>query len=192
MLLFKKKTKEKIDAKLQKINDKTKVDQFRQQLRNQQRKLYNKRMIKGVDYVEPVYNAPFDISEDHVPVMTNAERELYDKRLEMERVRSLSPNTLLRVEEERRKRDDYLQGRIREFTQKILARRNLKSEDAKYDKHQAAKDIRELKAIQAELEQRRIELQYNLRANTGGLIFRETKKLNARKKLSIIKKQNRK
>ncbi len=150
-------------------------------------------MVKGVDFIEPVYKAPFDISEDHVPMMTNTEREYYDKKLEMERMRSFSPNTRLRIEEERRLRDNYLQDKIREFTQKILARRqNKPSQDPKYDKFQATKDIRELKAIQAELEQRRVELQYNLRAYTGGMIFRETKKLNSRVKLANIMKYSKK
>ena len=81
-----------------------------------------------------------------------------------------------------------MQEKIREFTQKLLSRRSNKSEDPTYDKIQAARDIRELKAIQRELEQRRIELQYNLRAHTGGIVFRETKKLNSRAKLSYVKK----
>lgn len=58
-------------------------------------------MLKGVDYTEPVMNAPYDISEDHLKVMTNEERELLDKKLRMERMRSLSPGTLMRIEEER-------------------------------------------------------------------------------------------
>jgi hypothetical protein len=86
---------------LQKVHDKIKNDEFRQNLRAEQRKLSTKRLLKGVDYIEPIYTAPFDISEDHVPVMTNEERAYYDKKIEMERMRSLSPNTLMRVEEER-------------------------------------------------------------------------------------------
>ena len=77
------------------------MDAFRQQLKTEQRRLSSKRMLKGVDFIEPIYTAPFDISEDHVPVMTNEERAYYDRRIEMERVRSLSPNTLMRVEDER-------------------------------------------------------------------------------------------
>jgi hypothetical protein len=86
---------------LQKVNDKIKVDEFRQNLRAEQRKFASRRLTKGVDYIEPIYMAPFDISEDHVPIMTNEERAFYDKKIEMERMRSLSPNTLMRVEEER-------------------------------------------------------------------------------------------
>ncbi len=86
---------------MQKVHDKIKNDEFRQNLRAEQRKLSTKRLLKGVDYIEPIYTAPFDISEDHVPVMTNEERAYYDKKIEMERMRSLSPNTLMRVEEER-------------------------------------------------------------------------------------------
>jgi hypothetical protein len=77
------------------------VDNFRQQLKVEQRKLSTKRMVKGVDFIEPIYTAPFDISEDHVPVMTNEDRAYYDKKIEMGRVRSLSPKTLMRVEDER-------------------------------------------------------------------------------------------
>ena len=82
----------------------------------------------------------------------------------------------------------YLQDKIREYTSKLLARRSNKSLDPAYDKAQAARDIRELKAIQQELEMRRTELQYGVRAQTGGILFRETRKLNARAKLSHVRK----
>ena len=158
-------------------------------MRAEQRKWQNKRLVKGVDFVEPVYSAPFDISEDYVPVMNNEDREFYDRKIEIERMRSLSPNTLLRIEEERRKRDNYLQEKIREYTQKFLSRRGeASSSEPAYDRMEAARDLRELKAIQRELEQRRAELQFNLKAHTGGIIYRETKKLNARAKLSFVKK----
>ena len=96
-----KKTKEKIDTKLQKVNDKKITDKFKDSLKADQRKLFNKRLIKGVDFVEPVHKAPFDISEDHLMVMNNEDRAYLDKRLEEERMRTLSPNTLWRIEEER-------------------------------------------------------------------------------------------
>ena len=70
-------------------------------MRVDQRKLYNKRMVKGVDFVEPVHQAPFDISEDHLMVMNNQDREYLDKCLEQERNRPLSPDTKWRIEEER-------------------------------------------------------------------------------------------
>lgn len=76
-------------------------DKFKESLRKEQRKLLHKRMTKGVDYTEPVMNAPYDISAEHLKVMTNEEREELDKRLKMERMRSLSPETLVRIEEER-------------------------------------------------------------------------------------------
>lgn len=66
--------------------------------------------------------------------------------------------------------------------------KNDKSEP-KYDRLQAARDIRELRAIQRELEERRMEIQFNLRAYTGGLVFRETAKLNKKATVaSILKK----
>lgn len=150
--------------------------------------MYGKRLIKGVDFIEPIHNAPFDISEDHMQVMTNEERAILDKKLALERMRSLSPETLWRIEEERRLRDHMLQDKIREYTNKLLARRNDKSLNPKYDKLQAAKDIRELKAIHREIEQRRYEMQYNIRAYTGGLVFRETAKLNARGRIGNVLK----
>jgi hypothetical protein len=82
----------------------------------------------------------------------------------------------------------YLQDKIREYTNKLLTRRSNKSQDPTYDKVQAARDIRELKAIQQELEARRTELQYGVRAETGGILYRETRKLNARAKLSHVRK----
>jgi len=96
-----KKTKETIDAKLQKVKDKKVTDKFKDNLKADQRKLFNKRLVKGVDFVEPVHKAPFDISDDHLMVMNNEDRAYLDKRLEEERNRSLSPNTLWRIEEER-------------------------------------------------------------------------------------------
>ncbi|CAF0934971.1 unnamed protein product [Brachionus calyciflorus] len=174
--------KEKIDFKIQKVNDKIVAEKFKENLRREQRKLLNKRMVKGIDFVEPVMNAPFDINEDHLKVMTNEERAMLDRKLELERMRSLSPETLWRIEEERRLRDHLLQDKIREYTVKLLNRRNNRNENPKYDKIQAAKDLRELKAIHREIEQRRYEIQFNIRAYTGGLKFRETAKLHNKTK----------
>lgn len=81
-----------------------------------------------------------------------------------------------------------LQDKIREYTAKLLNRRDNKSDNPKYDKLQAAKDLRELKAIQREIEQRRYEIQFNIRAYTGGLKFRETAKLHNKKKTSNVSK----
>jgi hypothetical protein len=63
--------------------------------------LFNKKLVKGVDYVEPVMNAPFDISDEHLMVMTNEERQILDRKLANERMRPISPDTLWRIEEER-------------------------------------------------------------------------------------------
>lgn len=82
-----------------------------------------------------------------------------------------------------------MQEKIREYSVKLLNRRDEKSENPKYDRVQAAKDIKELKAIQHELEQRRYEIQYNLRANTGGLLYRETAKLNKKATTANILKK---
>jgi hypothetical protein len=194
---------------LQKVNDKIVVGDFRDKLRLDQRKLFNKRLIKGVDYIEPVQKAPFDIDENYIMVLSKEEREFLDKQLDAERMRSLSPSTLWRLEDERllffvvdesyfnkkistfwivllqqktiqsrRIRDNILQEKIREFTVKMLNRRDEKSDNPKYDRVQAARDLRELKLIQKELEQRRYEIQFNLRAHTGALVYRETNKLN--------------
>jgi hypothetical protein len=63
--------------------------------------MFGKNLVKGVDYVEPVMNAPFDINEEHMTVMTNEERAALDKKLQDARQKSLSPETLWRLEEER-------------------------------------------------------------------------------------------
>ena len=86
---------------MQKVKDKKITDKFKDNLKAEQRKFFNKRLVKGVDFVEPVHKAPFDISEDHLMVMNNEDRAYLDKRLDEERMRSLSPNTLWRIEEER-------------------------------------------------------------------------------------------
>ena len=154
-----KRSKEKIDARLQKVNDALVTDEFRTKLKTQQRKNQYKRLTKGVDYVEPVKQAPFDISEDHLIVMTKEERELVDKAIEAQQNRPISPNTMYQIEEERRQRDNELQARIRDYTNKLLIRRLNKSQNPKLDRIQAAKDLKELKKIEKELEQRRMELQ---------------------------------
>lgn len=70
-------------------------------MKEEQRKLAYKRLVKGVDYEEPVRNAPFDISDDYINIMTKEEREKLDDRLLHERMRALSPETLWKIEEER-------------------------------------------------------------------------------------------
>ena len=77
------------------------VDDFRVDLKAKQRKLFNKRLVKGVDYVEPVLKAPFDINDDNLMVMNNEDRAYYDAKLADQRMRPLSPDTLWRIEEER-------------------------------------------------------------------------------------------
>lgn len=77
------------------------VNEFRDKMKLEQRKLYNKRLIKGVDYTEPVQKAPFDISEDYLMVMSKKDREFLDKRLEAARNKPVSPETLWQIEEER-------------------------------------------------------------------------------------------
>ena len=175
---------------MQKVNDTKLVNDFRDKLKVQQRKLMHKRLQKGVDYIEPARKAPFDISDDYLMVMSKKDREALDKRLEAARNRPLSPETLMRIEDERRARDHILQEKIREFSAKLLARRDDgKSDNPKYDRIQAAKDIRELRAIQKELEERRMEMQFNLRAYTGGLVYRETAKLNKKATVASILKR---
>ena len=70
-------------------------------MKAKQRKLFNKRLVKGVDYVETVLKAPFDISDDYLMVMNNEERAYYDAKLADQQMRPLSPDTIWRIEEER-------------------------------------------------------------------------------------------
>ena len=83
-----------------------------------------------------------------------------------------------------------LQEKIRDYTKKLLDRRNNKSSNPKDDRIQAAKDLRELKAIEKELEQRRQEMQHNLRATTGTLGHREMAKLNSKATMAHILKSS--
>lgn len=170
------------------MHDKNEQDKFKDEMRVEQRKLLGKRLVKGKDYIEPARQAPFDISEDHLIVMTKEEREYVDKKLDEERRRALSPETLWRVEEERRLRDNELQEKIREYTYNLLNRG--KTVNAKYDRIQAAKDIKELKRIHNEIKGRCAEMQFNVRTVTGNLIYRETKKMNHRATVSNILKSH--
>ena len=77
------------------------MDNFRDKLKVDKRKMLNKRLIKGVDFIDAATKAPFDVSKDHMIVMNNKDREFVDKRLAEERMRRLSPDTLWRIEEER-------------------------------------------------------------------------------------------
>ncbi len=74
-----------------------------------------------------------------------------------------------------------MQDKIREYTQKLLYNRTNKNLNPKLDRIQAARDLRELKKLEKELNQRRSELQHNYKATIGGqLINRETAKLNSK------------
>jgi hypothetical protein len=87
----------------------------------------------------------------------------------------------------RRLRDNQLQDKIREYTHKLLSNRNNKNLNAKMDRIQAAKDIRELRKLEKELNERRSELQHNFKSSTGGqLVYRETAKLNAKATISHV------
>lgn len=89
------------------MKDQEIVDEFRDELKEQQRKLLHKRLTKGVDYEEPVKLAPFDIDEDYIAIMTKEERDKLDQRLLHERTRPLSPETLWKIEEERYKTSHF-------------------------------------------------------------------------------------
>ena len=86
---------------MQKVNDMLVLDAFKDELKRQQSRMQGKRLQKGVDYVEAPHKAPFDISPDHMMVMSNEKREYFDKKITELQKRRLSPETLWRVEEER-------------------------------------------------------------------------------------------
>jgi hypothetical protein len=142
-----KKNKETIDNRLQKFKDTIVIDHFRDNLKETQRKLLHKRMVKNVDYVEPVRQAPFDIDDNYIEIMNNEERARLDDIMMREQMRAISPDTLMKIEDERRARDNYLQDKIREYTNKLLARRDQPKGDAKQDKFQAAQDLREVNKL---------------------------------------------
>jgi hypothetical protein len=113
--------------------------------------------------------------------MSNDEREYLDKKLEYESKRGLSPETKYKIEEDRRIRDNELQERIYNYTRKLMQRQsdgtNI-SNNPKKDRLQAVRDLKELKSIKQELEQRRAEIQHNHRTYTGDLIYKDKIKLN--------------
>lgn len=172
------------------MNDFKVVDDFRTGLKSKQRENQYKRLVKGVDYVEPVYKAPFEVNEEHMAVMTNAERSFVDKKLHEQQIanRSLSPDAMWRVEETRRARDMELERKIIEYKQKLLSRRGSKgpSSNPKNDRVQAARDLKELKLIEKELVKRRSELQHNFRSFTGDVHYNELKKLDSKTNLAAI------
>ena len=85
-----------------------------------------------------------------------------------------------------------MQDKIREYTNKLLKKRELRNENPKIDKLQAARDIKELRILEKELEQRRMELQHNFRSYTGTIKYRETAKLNAKATVANILKTDKK
>ena len=106
-LFFLKRTKEKTDHQLQKIKDQAYIEQFRDEMKEEQQKLLFKRLVKGVDYEEPARKAPFDIDDDYINIMSKEEREKLDDRLLHEKMRSISPETLWKIEEERYSNSNY-------------------------------------------------------------------------------------
>ena len=82
-------------------------------------------------------------------------------------------------------RDNELQDKIREYTNKLLQKRENRNENPKIDKWQAARDIKELKILEKELEQRRMELTYG---TTNKIKYRETAKLNSKATVANILK----
>ena len=70
----------------------------------------------------------------------------------------------------------------------MLQKRDHRNENPKIDKLQAARDIKELRILEKELEQRRMELQYNFRSYTGTIKYRETAKLNSKATVANILK----
>ena len=81
-----------------------------------------------------------------------------------------------------------MEGKIREYTNKLLVRRNNKSTNPKHDRFQAARDLKELKLIEKELSKRRSELQHNFRSFTGDYHYKETAKLDAKATVANILK----
>jgi hypothetical protein len=90
-----------IDSKLQEIKDKAVVDEFRDDLKEKQKKMKYRKMIKGVDYKEPAKLAPFDVDNNHMIVMSSESRARLDQQLKDAQMRPISPETLSRIEEER-------------------------------------------------------------------------------------------
>ena len=89
-------------------------------------------------------------------------------------------------------RDNELQDKIREYTNKLLQKRENRNENPKIDKFQAARDIKELRILEKELEQRRMELQHNFRSYTGTIKYRETAKLTSKATVANILKTDKK
>jgi hypothetical protein len=70
-------------------------------MREKQRKMKYKKMIKNVDYMEPAKVAPFDVDNNHMIIMSSESRARLDQQLKDAQMRPISPDTLARIEEER-------------------------------------------------------------------------------------------
>ncbi|CAF1211085.1 unnamed protein product [Adineta steineri] len=157
----------KINEQLEKIKSKELLHEWKEDYRSSQQQLRRKHLVKGRDYPEAVRQAPFGIDPNYIHVMDKDQQEMIERAVKYESRRNRSPESAMQEEENRLIRDRQIQARIREITGKMLARRNLPRGNASEEKHQAEFELRELKKLQAEVRQRRTQINTRFKAYTG-------------------------
>ncbi|CAF1615067.1 unnamed protein product [Adineta ricciae] len=163
----------KINEELEKVKSKEYLDEWKEDYRSSQQQLRRKRLVKGRDYPEAVVQAPFGIDPNYIQVMNKDQQEMVERAVKYESRRHRSPESAMQEEENRRTRDRQLQARIREITGKIRERRNRAPGNASEDKHQAELDLHELRKLQNEVRQRRIQINTRFKAYTGDVKARK-------------------
>ncbi|CAF1614719.1 unnamed protein product [Adineta ricciae] len=163
----------KINEELEKVKSKEYLDEWKEDYRSSQQQLRRKRLVKGRDYPEAVVQAPFGIDPNYIQVMNKDQQEMVERAVKYESRRHRSPESAMQEEENRRTRDRQLQARIREITGKIRERRNRAPGNASEDKHQAELELHELRKLQNEVRQRRIQINTRFKAYTGDVKARK-------------------
>ncbi|UJR09247.1 hypothetical protein I4U23_013493 [Adineta vaga] len=163
----------KITEELEKVKSREFLDEWKDDYRSSQQQLRRKRLVKGKDYPEAVVQAPFGIDPNYIQVMNKDQQEMVERAVKYESRRHRSPESAMQEEENRRTRDRQLQARIREITSKIVTRRNQPRGNASEEKHQAELELHELRKLQNEVRQRRIQINTRFKAYTGDVKARK-------------------
>ncbi|XP_067936336.1 leucine-rich repeat-containing protein 27-like isoform X2 [Watersipora subatra] len=158
---------EKIDAILQRRKDEEKLKRFRDDAKTLQRqKDYEKYMNGGkLDYAEPGKQAPFDIADEDMKMMSNQERIKKGIKEQHERIRKvLSPQALKLMELEKQAKEKELKDKIKEHTESMKSRRKKPKGNPQEEMDAALKELEIAKRLQTELDRRRRNLDYRFKA----------------------------
>ncbi|CAH1784520.1 unnamed protein product [Owenia fusiformis] len=145
--------REKQNAIIQRKKDKDLLSGWRDETKQQQRKLQFDAMRKGPpEFLEPVRKAPFDIDQDHIKIPTNEQRIKEEVKATHEKIRrAASPNTIQKLEMERRMRDNELKEKLKKHSEKMAERRSLPKKSPQEEMQLAQRELEIVKRLQKEL-----------------------------------------